>query len=581
MANLPPRPPDENVLAQSEDALGELRSLLFGREKSNLDRIQKRLDDPQVHALDVSQVLPMAIRHRTRQDDQLVPALRSTVEEILQQSVKRNPQAIIQVLFPIIGPAIRKAISSALRNLMQNLQRTLDLSLSPRSIRWRMEALRTGRPFSEVVLLHTLRFQVEQIFLIHRKNGLVLHHVVAGAAPSKDPDLVSAMLTAIQDFVSDSFELSAAGGLETLEVGDLSIWIERGPSAVLAAVIRGNAPPELREDLQGCLEEVHLEFQPHLDEFEGDATPFETCRPLLESCLQSELLQPELKEGAQDSSQSPILLWVGFGVVVLLLSLWLWSSYQTRSQWASLVNRLEEKPGIVVTQATREGGRFQLRGLRDPLSEDPAALIEASALGQVVQAEWEPFLALEPEIVKRRVQHLLAPPSGVQFELEGDLLTLSGSAPAEWIEQVRDRGLRVPGIARLETARLVEADGLGPIREALQSRELAFSEGTQWSEATEGELEAIRSLLDRLQEWAERRQQRVGVTLIGNTDSTGSPQFNAELGRRRAGAVLQRLRRTAGAWPRLSFQTTSSVERGEPTANRSVSFQVELAETGQ
>ena len=72
--------------------------------------------------------------------------------------------------------------------------------------------------------------------------------------------MVSGMLTAIRDFAQDSFRVSDDEALDTLQVGELSVWIEQGPHAILAAVIRGTAPPELRTALQEALERVHARF---------------------------------------------------------------------------------------------------------------------------------------------------------------------------------------------------------------------------------------------------------------------------------------------------------------------------------
>ena len=63
----------------------------------------------------------------------------------------------------------------------------------------------------------------------------MLQHVVAPSIEAQDPSLVSAMLTAIQDFVKDSFNVHKHEGLHTLEFGELTIWIEQGPTSVLFA----------------------------------------------------------------------------------------------------------------------------------------------------------------------------------------------------------------------------------------------------------------------------------------------------------------------------------------------------------
>ena len=110
------------------------------------------------------------------------------------------------------------------------------------------------------------------MFLIHRKTGLLLQHVRAGpTARCADAQMVSAMLTAIRDFAQDSFRTAEQDSLDALEVGELSVWIEQGPEAVIAAVIRGNAPKDFRRTLQDAVERVHLQFGEALAAFSGDA----------------------------------------------------------------------------------------------------------------------------------------------------------------------------------------------------------------------------------------------------------------------------------------------------------------------
>jgi OOP family OmpA-OmpF porin len=187
------------------DELGELRRLLLVAEEAQVSRLQQRLDDPEIHAEDVSRVLPEALLLRSAKDDDLTRALQPTVEKAIVTSVRRDPQTLVDALFPVMGPAIRKAIASALASMVESFSQTLEHSLSIRGIKWRLEAWRTGKPLAEVILLRTLVYRVEQVFLIHRESGLLLQHVSASARGVQDADMVSGMLTAIRDFVHDSF----------------------------------------------------------------------------------------------------------------------------------------------------------------------------------------------------------------------------------------------------------------------------------------------------------------------------------------------------------------------------------------
>src|SRR3984885_16166906 len=196
-----------------EQPLAEWRAILLGRDRAAWEAMRQRLDNPSQRAEDVAGVLAEAVRLRSRShapgqsDVKLRRALQPLLEEALQLSVQSNPRMLADALFPIFGKAIRKAITSDLDGMLQSLSQTLEQRFSWRSLRWRWEALRTGKRYAEIVVLRSLLYRVEQVFLIHRNSGLLLQHVVtlgATGKDTKDPEMVSGMLTAIQDFVRDS-----------------------------------------------------------------------------------------------------------------------------------------------------------------------------------------------------------------------------------------------------------------------------------------------------------------------------------------------------------------------------------------
>jgi CHASE2 domain-containing sensor protein len=156
--------------------------------------------------------------------------------------------------------------------------------------------------FVEVVRLRTLVFRVEQVFLIHHQTGVLLLHVAADPTTTRDPDLIAGMLIAIQDFVQDSFRVSTDEGPETIQIGELTVWIEKGQLAVLAAVIHGNPPQIVRTLLQDTLATIHLEHANALVTFTGDVRPFETSRPHLEACL--------LTQTAPHTRKTSPMLWL-------------------------------------------------------------------------------------------------------------------------------------------------------------------------------------------------------------------------------------------------------------------------------
>lgn len=275
---------DEHHAGSSEE-LDVLRSLLVSPEQTEIASLKERLDNPEIRAEDLARVLAEAVVIRASRDKNLAQALLPTIEQVIKDSVRKDPKFLADAIFPIIGPAIRKAVAESIRSMVQSINESLQWAFSWQSIKWRIEALQTGKSFAEIVLLHTLIYRVEQIFLIHGETGILLDHVAIASEGIKDVDMVSGMLTAIQDFVHDSFGAEENHSLNSMHVGEFMVWVEHGSQLALAAVIRGNPPEELRRNLQEALEAIEFEQGQILQSFDGEVTPFEKSRYHLEACL--------------------------------------------------------------------------------------------------------------------------------------------------------------------------------------------------------------------------------------------------------------------------------------------------------
>lgn len=242
----------------SDLQLEQLRTLLVGREIETLSRLTDVVDDPERLAAVIGPVLPTAIAQATS-DARIGHVLAPVMEKAAESSIRNDPTTLVNILYPTIVPAIRKSIGETIDEMFQRINQALKYSLTWRGLNWRWEAFRTGRPFAEVVLRHTLIYQVEHVFLVHRHTGLLIAHVAAENAVSQDPQLVSSMLVAIQDFVRDSFSGAEHQGVDSVQLGELRLWSEPGPFALLVAVIRGDPPEGLHDTMRSILSRIHAE----------------------------------------------------------------------------------------------------------------------------------------------------------------------------------------------------------------------------------------------------------------------------------------------------------------------------------
>jgi len=392
----------------SEEPLAQLRAILLGPDRAAWESMRQRLDNPSRRAEDVAGVLADAVRLRSRlhSDVKLRRALQPIIEESLQLSVQSNPRMLADALFPIFGKAIRRAIASELDGMLQSLSQTLEQSFSWRSLRWRWESFTTRKPYAEIVVLRSLLYRVEQVFLIHRNSGLLLQHVVTLGAmekDTKDPEMVSGMLTAIQDFVRDSVG-GADSNLETVRMGEIEVVLAYGPDAIVAGFVRGAAPRKLSRVFQDTLDAIERKKAEALRSFSGDASQFDSCRPQLQACLLGHGRPDERKTG---SFGARALL---YGLPLLLLCAlagwWIYSAAMER-RWTDFAHRLEREPGIVLTHTEKRGSKFYIAGLRDPLAADPVSLLPANLSSSKVEFHWEDYHSLVPRFAaERRVMEL-------------------------------------------------------------------------------------------------------------------------------------------------------------------------------
>jgi OOP family OmpA-OmpF porin len=571
---------------EGDPKLEALRSLILEEDRAAIAKLQQKFDDPRQFAEAVSSVLADAFTLAGARDEQLAKALAPILELAVQASIRKNPGTLVGILYPLMGSVVRKSIAESLDGTLQRMNQAFKHSFSLQGLRWRLEALRSGSSFADVVLKHTVQFRVEHVFLIHRKTGLLIEHVAAPEATAQDPQLVSGMLSAIQDFVRDSFEGTnkngAGGGIDTLRLGDLLLWCEEGPFAFLAAVIRGNPPESLHAALRETLTNIHDQYRSSLEEFEGDsATLGDLVTP-----LQHDLQQ---QERPRETRLSP-WLW-GLPLVLLLLAGG-WAIQRTivRLRVDTYVQRLREEPGIVVANAELRDGKWQISGLRDPLAADPAALLSQSGLNSKrVAFHWESYQALNPAIVLRRLAASLNPPPTVSLSLKGDAVQVTGSVPQYWVERARTLVAALPaGSPKVDLSALrdVQDPEFIHLRDAIQGHIIAFdSNADRPARGEDATLDAVADEFRQLMRVTKRLGFSARMMISGHADAVGNETANLSLSAARAEVVRSMLKARGIAPELLTVRSAGPLEpllapNGKVTAamNRRVTFTVIASE---
>lgn len=399
---------------------------LDARERRNLRELEKRLSGSAVTPRAVGGALPEAVLTDNTDRQKLAKSIMGVTEDAITLSVRTDPQTLSTALFPIIGSAIRKAVNKLLSETMVRMNAGLENTFSLRRMAWRFQAWRSGVSYMEILLRNTLVFQVEHVFLIHRRTGILLHDCSRAGTQLADKDMVASMLTAVQDYIRDSLRLRRkSDGMHTLTAGEYSFVVEDGPLAIIALIVRGTLDPSLRETAQDALETIHLRMTGPLSSFSGDTTGFAEAETYLRPCLTG--------RKRDDGKKVPIYSIVLISVLLAAAAFFLGRSVLERRERELFIERLRAAPGVVVTGVTRGWGKTVVHILRDQDMEDPFPGEDPPG-GLSIQSR--EYLSLEPEFVLRRLRLILQPPAEVSLQFRDGVLHARGPAPEAW---VRDR----------------------------------------------------------------------------------------------------------------------------------------------
>jgi OOP family OmpA-OmpF porin len=578
----PPFPDDADLI--------RLRKMLFSREMDLLEHLRKMLEDPQITTRIVSEVLAEAVHLRSGKDPHLSMALGPVVDAIVKTSLNTRRSDFVNALSPLMGPTIRKSIAESFRSMMGNFSKSVEMAFSWKGLRWRFEAVRSGKPFSEIVMLKTLVYRVEQLFFIHSNTGLVLSHVAGESVEAQDADMISAMLTAIQDFVRDCFAGGKDDDLHSLQMGEFTIHIETGAYAYLACVMRGTPPAEFHSHLRATLDLMHIEYGEVLEAFQGDTGPFAGSMRYLESCLLSHYVDKDKK--------LPLLAKILPVVFVLAILAGAGLLYRARGQSAAAAAKVEAEqaataarrdafvaamrtavgymraePGLVVADVVETpSAPWEIIVMKDALARPPGEVLRAKGVDPgYFSARVIPYVSYDPSIVVRRVQESIRPPGTVSMHFdEKGTLTFTGSAPMSWIVATRNDARAIPGV------RDVDVDGVrDPMMEQISAMiaeventviEFPFGRDTPLPADMPKLKKAIDTLVE-LENITNRMGFSASLTIYGHADSVGDDKRNYEISQSRARTVAGMLYAKGSGMPVAIYGMGAEYPKGGMGAN--------------
>lgn len=528
----------------SSDQMQELRQLVLGENNQIIrDVVEEEARNS------VAGVLTEALHDRQKTDGSVSAVLTPLVEKSVEASVVARKEQFVSYLYPLVGSLVRKSVGSFLAELIEQTNEMLESSLTYKGLRWRFEARRAGVSYSQYVVQQTFVFRVEQVLLIHRETGLLLKTIVLDKTQATDGDMFSAMLTAINDFVADSFSKQHEGNeqsLDEIKTDDFTLLIKQGPKAFLVAAVTGNPPANITDKLQQTLENIHQIYNDELNTFDGDAVVFENTDQQLSDCLLT-----QQKEAETTKKKIPWLAIVPLLIFMGALGYFFTKHWQLNNM-VEAVQNLADEPGIVLLSVESCEGKVCVDLLRDPIAKNAVSWIVGEGISQNnIQINERPYRSLDSKLLPQRLLDLAQDFPELSYNVSE--MAFYGDISGDRFSHLKATLMSMPDT-------LVVAELLGnvtiyhqEVQDVLLTRFMLQQEITairntsldfdiNGSELSDSAFDIVRRLSERLvnaDNLAKRLHEPFLLLIMGGSTKGGSELYNQKLSLDRADTVYR------------------------------------------
>jgi len=338
----------------------------------------------------------------------------------------------------------------------------------------------------------------------------------------EEADMVSSMLTAIQDFAHDSFakHLDSGDTLDTIRLHDFNVWIEDGPFAYLAVVFEGEAPESNRELFKISLEKIHRNYASLVQNFDGDDSGAEVLQPVLQDCV--------ISQGNIVKKSNKKVLYVALAFLVLL-GVWIGFSVQKSMKWNRFLEELDSQPSVVVIDQGKESGKYFVKGMKDAIAPDFYNLALENKLDtSKVVLNWTNYISLAKPYYLKRLKKVVLPDSSVEIFFKKEVVFFEGKATHNWIIKAKAYCLNQDGVFGFDFSNLKdsELDSIQMIITEIENLRLEFAVGVSiLNKKQKAELNKLVSYFSKLKSYRPQAAAVIHVVLDDNGSKLDNERF--------------------------------------------------------
>ena len=198
-----------------EIQLNKLKGILLKEERERVNAIQEQLDL-------LKSTFPKEYE--------------GVVNELIEKKLKDSQDDIVNAIFPSVGKMIKKYINLQIETLRDSIDEKFKKAFTIKDLFRNVKSSIFGIKPSDEILTSLIDFQIEEVYLIQKKSGLLIGS--ASRETTLDQDVIAGMLTAIKAFVEDAFKREKED-LESIQYGTYKIILQNFPSYYIAMAISG------------------------------------------------------------------------------------------------------------------------------------------------------------------------------------------------------------------------------------------------------------------------------------------------------------------------------------------------------
>ncbi|MFZ1291658.1 MAG: OmpA family protein [Melioribacteraceae bacterium] len=574
------------MIFDEEKSLEILKQIFLNENNKKLEDIEKEFSDLKFLINDreyqINTLYPILTdlidRKIIDSKNDMVKSLSPIMGQAIKQQVIESKEDVIDALYPIIGFTIQKSIAEKIKEIYQALNDKIEASLQKGILSKIVKSKISGVSATDLILQDAFPFEMKEIFLIHESTGILISHVSSSIfQKTVDADLISGMLTAIKNFVSESFNTSSENqNLYEIQYGDSKIILERGRYSYLALVISGQEPTSLNSKLSELNIEIHKKYHKQLREFDGNVYPFrEIENPLNEFVNSGE----EKKSQEIPKSKSHVLY--AFGIlllfILLLIAIFMLPKYFREKSISEKVSEklnslnisdIENVKWEVENRDLNIGGTIPSFLVKNKIDSVLSSIEELEKvnnnLGIILPIVDEKIIS--ENILKVLSKSNQAENQKINFEIDKDVVTLYGEVLT--IEEKLKLGFEISQISGIRilinNLEVLDAKNLSDLEAEKILNETIINFESNQTSLTKNHTKLLEPVIPYL-----KRNQNLKVEVIGILDKTGSKIVNLQKSNERIDNVINFLN-SQGISKNIFVKKNSEAEKSV----RSVEFKV-------